>query len=181
VTDYDFRTLDDEEFEIFCCDLLGDVEGVRFERFKGGRDAWVDGRFFATGGAEVILQCKHRAGTPIRTLIRLLESEERPKVERLRPGRYLLARSNPLSRDNKTALREDLNELLAKRPLILRRHYKLWLFSADVLSHVLSKPTFERSHFSLTEIRAAAGKYVRTANHELALEFRGSNRNRDAR
>jgi hypothetical protein len=186
VTDYDFRALDDKEFEIFCCDLLGDVEGVRFERFKGGRDAGVDGRFFAAGGEEVILQCKHRAGTPIKKLTRLLKNEERPKVERLHPGRYLLALSNPLSRANKTALvdalqpylasprdifgREDLNELLAKRPHILRRHYKLWLFSADVLSHVLNKSIFERSHFSLEDIRAAAGKYVRTANHELALE-----------
>lgn len=52
MSDYDFKQLNDKEFEILCADLLGEVEGRRFERFKAGKDAGVDGRFFADEGKE---------------------------------------------------------------------------------------------------------------------------------
>ncbi|MDO9048160.1 MAG: hypothetical protein Q7U66_10545 [Methylobacter sp.] len=45
MTDYDFKSLNDKEFEILCTDLLGEVQGRRFERFKAGKDAGVDGRY----------------------------------------------------------------------------------------------------------------------------------------
>jgi hypothetical protein len=50
VTDHDFKTLDDKEFESLCADPLGDMLGKRFERFKAGRDGGVDGRYFSSNG-----------------------------------------------------------------------------------------------------------------------------------
>lgn len=97
MTDYDFKTLDDKEFEILCADLLGDALGRRFERFKRGRDGGIDGRYFASNGKEVVLQCKHFANTPIEQLIRKLANEELPKLQRLSPERYIVAVSNKLS------------------------------------------------------------------------------------
>lgn len=183
---YDFRTLDDKEFEAFCCDILGEHLGVRFERFKRGRDRGVDGRFFTSAGDEVVLQCKHWADTPVEQLVRRLATDERAKVTRLQPKRYLLAVSNTLSRADKAAIHkaldpflstpsdiygnEDLNDLLARDPAVERRHYKLWLASAEVISHMLNKPIFDRSRFSLEEIINEAKKYVQTVNHERALE-----------
>jgi hypothetical protein len=187
MTDYDFKTLNDKEFEILCADLLGDVLSVRFERFKPGRDRGVDGRYFKSSGQEVILQCKHWANTPIEQLIRRLRTDERPKVHRLDPNHYILAVSNALSRADKEAIqealapylhspsniygREDLNDLLAKRPAIERRHYKLWLCSSGVLSHLLNKAIFDRSTFSIDQTLDAAKKYVKTSSHERALEM----------
>ena len=55
MADYDFKSLNDKEFEIFCADLLGDVQGHRFERFKAGKDAGIDGRYFTDQAKEVIL------------------------------------------------------------------------------------------------------------------------------
>jgi hypothetical protein len=101
MSDYDFKPLNDKEFEILCADLLGEVEGRRFERFKAGKDAGVDGRFFTDEGKEVILQCKHWSNTPLTQLIRELSNSEKPKLDKLKPSRYLLAVSNPLSRTNK--------------------------------------------------------------------------------
>lgn len=187
MTDYDFRTLDDKEFEMLCADLLGDTLGKRFERFKAGRDRGVDGRYFSSNGKEVILQCKHYANTPIEQLIWKLAHEERVKVALLHPDRYLLAVSNGLSRADKAAIKkaldpfiasasdilgkEDLNDLLAQRPSIERRHYKLWICSTNVLSHLLNKPIFDRSAFTLEEIIASAQKYVLTSSHNQALEI----------
>lgn len=185
MTDYDFKTLNDKEFEIFCSDLLSATFGVRIERFKPGRDSGVDGRYFGSDKKEIILQCKHWANTPIKQLISHLAKVERPKLDKLKPSRYILAVSNPLSRTDKKAIvkalgehvkneseiygKEDLNDLLKSQIDIERRHYKLWLCSTSVISHILNKPIFERSAFSLGEALANAKKYVETAAHGAAI------------
>ncbi|MCW0216734.1 MAG: restriction endonuclease, partial [Prosthecobacter sp.] len=101
MTDYDFKQLNDKEFEILCSDILSIVEGRRFERFKPGKDAGVDGRFYITSDKEVILQCKHWANTPITALIKGFENTEQPKITKLNPHKYIIAVSNPLSRADK--------------------------------------------------------------------------------
>jgi len=143
MSDYDFKPLNDKEFEILCADILGKVESRHFERFKAGRDAGVDGRYFTDEGNEVILQCKHWSNTQLNQLIRELRDTEKPKLDKLKPHRYLLAVSNPLSRVDKRNIqrvlaphlasesdiygKEDLNDFLKQNPKIEQRHYKLWL------------------------------------------------------
>lgn len=185
MTDYDFRQLSDKEFEVLCCDLLGGELSTRLERFKPGRDAGVDGRFFSSNG-EVVLQCKHWVHTPLKQLFASLKSVELPKVERLRPKRYLLAVSNPLSRTDKKHLfeifspfmtspadvfgLEDLNDLVSRYPEVERRHYKLWISSANVLKSLLNAPIYGRSDFLVQDIIDESVRYVITKNHEDALE-----------
>lgn len=186
MSDYDFKPLNDKEFEILCADLLGDVEGRRFERFKPGKDSGVDGRFFMAEGEEVVLQCKHWVETPMAQLVRELAQKEKLKIEALKPRRYLLAISKPLSRADKRIIhralapylaeediygKEDLNDLLRARPHIERRHYKLWLHSANVLGQIVNNAIYGRSAFSLEEIIHSSARYVVTANHEAALRI----------
>lgn len=187
MSDYDFKTLNDKEFEILCADLIGEVEGTRIERFKTGRDGGVDGRFFASKDKEVILQCKHWSNTPLKQLLRALESNEKPKLDKLKPHRYLLAVSNPLSRAEKKAIhralaphiasesdiygKEDLNDLLKAKSHIEQRHYKLWLHSSSVLGHIANSAILGRSAFSLEEIIRSSSRYVVTANHQAALNI----------
>jgi len=185
MTDYDFKTLNDKEFEVLCTDLLSIKEGVRYERFKAGRDGGVDGRFFAPDGKETILQCKHWVSTPLDKLISNLKSKEKPKVEKLKPVRYVLMLSNQLSRKDKIEIatifapylkdsdifgKEDLNDLLARHAEVERRHYKLWLSSTNVLQYTLNKPIYDRSNFELESIQESAHLYVKTTNHDRAIE-----------
>lgn len=186
MADYDFKTLSDKEFEIFCADILSDVHGKRFERFKPGRDSGVDGRYFSPRLGEVVLQCKHWAASPIETLIRRLGTDELPKLKILKPVRYILATSKNLSRADKSKIfktlapfitseddiygQEDLNDLLSKRPEIERRHYKLWLSSSHVINHIINKPIFERSAFTIEEILSDAKRYAQTNNHSDAID-----------
>lgn len=186
VSEYDFSKLNDKEFEVFCTDLLSAREGVRFERFKPGRDAGVDGRFFRSKGDEWILQCKHWISTPLEKLVKSIGDFESLKVQKLSPSRYILALSHSLSRNDKAILmqklspfvlspedilgREDLSDILAKHPDIERRHYKLWIASSNVLSYMLNKPIHDRSQFELSEIIEASKLYVITANHNQAIE-----------
>lgn len=185
MNDYDFKSLNDKEFEALCIDLLGKVERARFERFKPGKDSGVDGRYFDTEGGEVVLQCKHWANTPTQQLISYIRTTERPKLDKLKPSRYFLAVSNPLSRADKKALfktlspyvesesdifgREDLNDLISKDSSAEQRHYKLWLKSSRVLSMLLNSGIFGRSAYSLEEILQESHKYVITTNHHQAL------------
>lgn len=187
MSDYDFKQLNDKEFEIFCADLLGEVENCRFERFKAGRDGGIDGRFFTDQGNEVILQCKHWINTPLSKLIRELKNIEKPKLDELKPHRYLLAVSNSLSRANKKEIhqalaphilsesdiygKEDLNDLLSTKAHIEQRHYKLWLQSSSVLGNILNNAILGRSAFSLEEMIRSSCRYVVTINHEAALRI----------
>lgn len=186
MSDYDFKPLNDKEFEILCADLLSETKKNRFERFKPGKDGGVDGRYFSDSGKEIILQCKHWSNTPLPQLIRSLVSIEKPKIDKLSPHQYLLAVSNSLSRANKTDIvdalkphikspsdiygKEDLNDLLKTHSHIERKHYKLWLYSSSVLGHILNSAIYGRSKFSLEEIILSSTRYVITNNHRKALD-----------
>lgn len=186
MSDYDFRTLNDKEFEILAADLVSARDSAHFERFKPGRDLGVDGRYFASDGKEVILQSKHWATTPLERLVKHLHEVELPKVQKIRPKSYLLAVSHALSRTDKARItaalapfiltpsdvlgREDLNDLLARNPEVERRHYKLWISSSTVLSHLINKAIYDRSSFAVDEILNDAHLYVPTQNHDIAIQ-----------
>ncbi len=182
---YDFKALNDKEFEVLCTDLLSIHMGVRFERFKSGRDQGVDGRFFTPGGGEAILQCKHWINTPTSQLIQQLKKSELLKINKLKPSRYFFTTSKKLSRAEKTKIKdalyphiksendifgqEDLNDLLSRNADIERKHYKLWITSSNVLQHLLNKAALERSQASLIQAKETCKLYVATSNHDKAL------------
>ncbi|MDY2564783.1 restriction endonuclease [Pseudomonas syringae] len=184
MNDYDFSRLNDKEFEVLCADLIGAEEGVRFERFKAGRDGGVDGRYFSPNGGEWILQAKHWASTPFPQLVTHLRSSEAPKVAELRPEHYILVVSHPLSRLNKVELikalgascpvsvygKEDLNDLLAKHPRVEQRQFKLWISSATVLVHLLNNAIIGRSDAMMGEILEKSKIFVQTRNFEWAVD-----------
>lgn len=184
MNDYDFSRLNDKEFEVLCTDLIGASEGVRFERFKPGRDQGVDGRYFSPNGGEWILQAKHWAATPFSKLVAHLRTSEAPKVAALKSDYYILVVSHPLSRSTKDELtealgascpvsvygKEDLNDLLARHPRVEQRHFKLWISSATVLVHLLNNAIIGRSDAMLSEIVEKSRIFVQTRNFKWAVD-----------
>lgn len=73
---YDFSQLNDKEFEVIACDLLSKHLNECVERFKGGRDGGVDGRFFSSSGGESIVQVKHYLKTGFSGLLSTLKNKE---------------------------------------------------------------------------------------------------------
>lgn len=187
MNDYDFTKLNDKEFEALTIDLIAKVEGRRIERFKPGKDAGVDGRFFATNNSEVVIQCKHWHKSGLQALLRSLKKTEADKVDKLKPARYLFATSVELSRQNKKTIsniftpyiksesdilgKEDLNDLLSEHKDIEEKHYKLWLSSTNVLKIILNAAVIGRSSFKVDEINEFSSKYVRTSEHDRALQM----------
>lgn len=184
MNDYNFSRLNDKEFEVLCTDLIGASEGVRFERFKAGRDGGVDGRYFSPNGGEWILQAKHRPASSFSKLVAHVRSSEAPKVAALKPERYVLVVSHPLSRSTKDELiealgapcpvsvygKEDLNDLLALHPRVEQRHFKLWISSATVLVHLLNNAIMGRSNAMMIEIVEKSKIFVQTRNFEWAVD-----------
>ena len=186
MTDYDFSCLNDKEFEALTTDILSVHFDCHIERFKGGKDGGVDGRFFSDKSKEIVIQCKHWLKSGLSALQRSLKEKEFDKVVKLNPSRYIFVTSLELSRVNKIKIRkifypyikqdsdifgnEDLNVILSKNPQIEQKHYKLWLTSTNVLKIILNSAIIGRSTSKLDEIIENSSRYVITENHKLALD-----------
>ena len=123
--------------------------------------------------------------TPLTKLFNSLARSEAPKLPKIKPARYLLAISNPLSRTDKMKLceifspyikspadifgKEDLNDILAKHQEIERQHYKLWIASSNVLSSIINAPIHGRSDFLIQDVVDDSIRYVATKNHDAAI------------
>lgn len=191
MTNYDFKTLNDEDFEILTTDILSAEYSERFQRFKKGRDQGIDGKYYSVNDGLVIFQCKHWPESSLSTLLSSLRNKELPKVKLLKPEKYIFVTSQGLSASNKTEIKtifspyilddsdiygkEDLNDLLRKYPYIEQSHFKLWLHSAKMLDIFANSAIIGRSNFTLDEIIEKNARYVPTNNHTNALEILDKN------
>jgi len=187
MVDYDFHQLNDKEFEVLCTDLLSAHFGLHIERYKQGKDGGIDGRFFSNKENTVIIQCKHYLKSGINALISKIKIEEKTKVDKLSPSRYILTTSIPLLPSDKkkilTALhphikteadifgQEDLNSILTLNDYILKKNYKLWFHGSIILEKILNNDAHQNNTHKIKEISDNNKKYVITKNHELAKEL----------
>lgn len=170
---YDFQSLSSYDFELLARDLLQEELRVRLESFAKGLDGGIDFRFRDRHG-DLVVQCKHYANYD--DLHRVLKRDEVPKVHRLKPARYILAVSTPLTPHRKEDLlilfspycrapsdifgREDLNNLLGLHSAIERQNFKLWLTSESVLTRVLHGGIWGDADLTLQRIRQRTSRYV---------------------
>lgn len=181
---YDFQQLSPHDLEILVRDLLQAEWGVTFESFKAGRDGGVDLRY-ARGPFNMVVQVKHYVKTGIKGLLRDLKAES-TKVLALKPTRYVLATSVPLSPGNKRAIveifggalavadvlgQEDMNNLLARHGGIEQEHYKLWLASRAVLDRVLHSEVLTATEFQVEKVHTTIRRNVRSNAFRKALEI----------
>jgi hypothetical protein len=161
LTDFDFEEVVKDVVEV----LLG---GDRLEIFAAGKDQGVDLRALATTGGSVVVQCKHWHRSGRDALIRHYRTSESAKVEKLAPDRYILATSADLTVGSKKTLAGLLSpwvkteadilgvaELVAElrtHPEIVKRHFRLWLSSAQVLETMLARELHVRSGQLVSEL-----------------------------
>ncbi|WP_445219883.1 restriction endonuclease [Bradyrhizobium sp. Pa8] len=172
---YDFRNLSYLDFEELARDLIGRELGLRFEAFCAGPDGGIDGRNAKPKSGTVILQAKHYAGSALSDLKAAI-NRARPGIDKLHPGRYVLATSCRLTPANKAQLAaligpslanesdifgpEDLNALLRKFGDVEQANIKLWLSSAAVLERVLNAARHAVTAISREEIEAKVRVYA---------------------
>lgn len=181
---FDLGRLNDHDFEMLCKDLFEGLLGVPLEVFSRGRDQGIDLRHMTCDGILTVVQCKHwPRGTRARLVAHMCR-DERPKVVRINPDRYLLATSVELTAAAKEKIvrglapqvvhpgdiygGEQLVEELRKRPELVERHFRLWLSSTAVLEGVLRKESLMRTSDLLADMAECARVFVPTPAFEQA-------------
>ncbi|RJX17625.1 MAG: hypothetical protein C4575_12735 [Desulforudis sp.] len=184
---YDFRTLSPIDFEGLVRDLLQEEFALTLESFKAGKDLGIDFRYSTDKDETLVVQCKHYVESGFDALIHVLTSKELKKVHALKPSRYIVATSIPLSSAQKDSIsnvlspyvlntgdvlgKEDLNNLLGKFPHVERQTIKLWLTSLPILEEVLHAGIYNMSREELSRIREHALLYVQNASFEEAARI----------
>jgi DNA polymerase III delta prime subunit len=190
MADYDFHQLSPHDFEQMARDILQAEWGFNLESFKTGKDGGIDFRY-AQANSSIVVQCKHYIRTGLTGLLRDLEKEVK-KVRNLKPQRYILVTSVPLSPANKDDIvriigadalnsgdilgQSDLNNRLTQYPEIEGNHYKLWLASRAVFDRVLNNSIITQSEFKVRAIYKDIPRYVQSNAFPRALKILNSDR-----
>jgi len=146
----------------------------------------IDLRHAPRAGIKTIVQCKHYLRTGFEGLLRDLKAEAE-KVTRLKPCRYVLVTSVPLSPQDKEKIinvigadvlttedvigAEQLNNLLSLHKDVEGNHYKLWLASRAVLDRVLNNATLTVSEFHVQKVHNDIRRYVQNNSFPTALQI----------
>lgn len=181
---YNFSQLSYGDFEDLCRDLIGAEEGVRFEAFGPGPDKGIDGRY-SKGTKSTILQAKHYIRSKFSDLKKAAK-KELPKLEKLKPSRYILVTSLSLTPSQKEQLvkifgdilqneadiwgKEDLYGALRRHPEIVKSHIKLWLSSTSVLEKILHSGLEAFTQANEDEIAEELKVFVRNPSFEEASQ-----------
>lgn len=185
MSNYNFSTLNDKEFEQIAKDLLNAKYNLELQDFKVGKDKGTDLRFSTLKNKNsIVVQAKHYIGSGFAQLKSTLLNRELKKVKDLLPDRYIVVTSLPLSAIQKDELKlilspfvvtsndiigqEDLNGYLAEFKEIEKRYFKLWFSSINVFNAILNNAIEGRTRYLLERIREKIPFYVVTKKLDVA-------------
>ena len=99
---YDFTSLSSFDFEQLVRDLLQKELNLTLESFTSGRDKGIDLRYSSSDDEDLIVQCKHYAGSGYSKLLSHIKSTEAQKVKKLKPRQLLIySAESPYERSGK--------------------------------------------------------------------------------
>lgn len=178
------ENLSPPDFEDLCRDILRAETGQRFSAFGAGADGGVDGRH-SKGTDSTILQCKHYFNSTFSQLKTVLKKEV-PKIDLLKPSRYIFMTSQSLTTARSDELAdvlgdrlkrpediwgaEDIEAALTRHPDIEKAHLKLWMTSTVVLEKVLQSGLEAHTAATKAEILDELRVYVRNQSFDAAFE-----------
>lgn len=183
MSDYTFHTLSDTEFEHLVCDLLNEDQGLDLHRYPAGRDQGIDLLEERSDDYRIVVQCKHYVKSSRAKLLKEAKKETLKRGHKI-ANRYILATSNPVTALTEVDLmrilnipQEDvwgplrLNDALSRHPEVERRHFKLWLSSANVLSSIVNAGSWKRSLAMLAAAADRAKFWVEIPTYQIAMDI----------
>lgn len=184
---FNYGNLNDVEFEYLCKDIMTRKLGVRLERFAPGKDGGID----LTNDVytkSVIVQVKHYIKTDFRGLLSNLRKEV-VKVNKSQPDQYYICCSKELTPSNKADIYDlfseymnstqniisliDIDDFLQKEENydILKRHFKLWIESTNILTDIFTNDICIDCDALLSDIEYDEKIFVKTDLYEKAINY----------
>ncbi|MHB9940524.1 hypothetical protein CF065_02540 [Clostridium sporogenes] len=175
---YNFHNLSDFEFEVLCKDIMEKKLGINLHIFGKGRDGGIDLTDDCVN-KNIVIQVKHYINSTFSNLKTSLQSEIK-KVEHMKPKQYYICCSKTLSPHNTIEIYNmfskymdsnkniislnDINEFLEKAENVdvVRKNYKLWLESTNVLNEVYNQNVFIDCEALLYNIEEESKAFVET-------------------
>jgi adenylate kinase family enzyme len=187
MTNYNFTTLNDKEFEELAGDLLSRKLNLNLQSFRTGKDKGIDLRYSTENDEnEIVVQVKHYAGSKFSNLISTLKNSEYEKIEKLKPKQYVIVTSLPLNPDEKEKIKstlspfiistndiygkESLNSLISEYKDVEEKYYKLWLSSTTILTRILKNGIKGRSEFAQSRIESKLKIFVQNETYNDAVK-----------
>lgn len=187
MTNYNFTTLNDKEFEELSRDLLSRKLNLHLQSFRTGKDKGIDLRYSTVSNEnEIIVQVKHYAGSKFSNLISVLKNSEYEKIKKLKPNQYIVVTSLPLNPEEKEIIKstldpfilstndiyskESLNTLISEYKDVEEKYYKLWLSSTTILNRILQNGVKGRSEFARSRIESKIKIFVQNETYNDAVE-----------
>ncbi|MFL0355488.1 restriction endonuclease [Erythrobacter sp. GH1-10] len=182
---HDFSKLSGLDFEELVHDLLEEEWGLKLEIFGPGKDGGIDLRALGPNDKAVIIQCKNYQRSGFAALRSTMKNKELPKIQKLKPARYVLVTSCDLTVGQKDDLFQilkphvrtkkdiiggaELEKRLEKNPEVVKRHYKLWMSSVSVLEKVLHAAEHEQTQAQVDRITRKLPLFVQTDAYGRAM------------
>lgn len=187
MTAYNYQRLSPYDFEELMHDLLEKKLNIPLEAFSKGADGGIDLRCCKpkkSSAVPLIIQCKHCKDWKI---LQQELKKEIPKVAALKPGRYIVATSLPLSPARKNEIQTlfapwirnpadilgeaDIDHGLRTNRTVLDRHFKLWLSDVTILKRVVHSDIENVSTFRREEIQRDIKLFVRNQSFSEAQKL----------
>lgn len=181
-----YSDLSDVEFEYLAQDIMQSKLGIPLHRFGKGCDGGID-LVDNIKSKDIVVQVKHYIKTSVAGLISALR-EEIPKVEAIKPKSYFVVCSRELtpakteeiynmfsdymkSSQNILSL-TDIDDYLSlpENVAIVRKHFKLWLHTASILTDLLNQDVFIDSQVLLSNIEEDKRLFVQTEAYNAGLD-----------
>ena len=184
---YNYNNLSDFEFEILCKDIMQKKLGVTLYTFQKGRDGGID-ITDDPKSKKVIIQVKHYINSKYSDLLGTLKKEIQ-KVKELQPEKYYICCAVKLTAKNKQEIYDmfsdymespsdivsliDIDDFLEcpENMDIVRKHYKLWLESTNILSQVFNQSIFIDCEALLYNIEEDSRRFVETSCYYECLDI----------
>lgn len=182
-----YHNLNDVEFEDLCKDIMEKILNTKLRVFAKGRDGGIDITDNTTTH-NIVVQVKHYINSTFSDLRTSLRKEI-PKVTELSPNEFYVCCGKTLTSNNieeiytmfSDYMESDKNILtlkeiddflsLPQNTDIFRKHYKLWLYSSNILSEIFNQDIFVDCESLLYGIENESKFFVQTSSYDICLKM----------
>jgi len=188
---FDLSNLNDYEFELLCKDIMQRKLSTTLYTFSRGVDGGID-ICEANKYPQIMIQVKHYVKSKYSNLHKSLQGEIE-KVKNKNPKRYYVCTSLSLTKNNKDDIVEMFNGYidnissvidqvaiddflqLPENIDIVKKHYKLWLCAANILSLINNQNVFIDCDELMIDIEKYTRLFVNTESFHIAKEKLNNN------